>query len=679
MSRRHRAETRSKTAAAQDSRDGRDAMHVRAVCIFLALATLFVFRQTGGFEFINYDDETNVARNPVVTRGLTAGGIAWAFTHSQIGHWVPVTTLSHMLAWQIFGPNAGGHHLLNVVLHAVSAILLFLLLRKMTGDLWPSAFVAAIFAIHPLRVESVAWVTERKDVLSGLFFMLTIGAYVRHATGPFSMRRYLAVVLLFMLGLMSKSMLVTLPFVLLLLDFWPLKRISLTATGDSAGFSRVIWEKAPFLVLSAAVSALTLFTARHGLQSVEHVPMSLRLGNALCSYAIYLGQLFVPTGLAVFYPYPRDGFPAWQIAGSAGLLVAISAAAVALRKEQPWILTGWLWFLGMLVPVIGLVQSGDLARADRYTYLPQIGLCAALAWSAAEWCRSSPLRLRIAGALAGSSVILFAVSAKRQAATWEDSESVWKKALADTTGNSVAHHNLGVILAGQHRNDEAAAHFEAALAINPRYQTAFLNLGYVFAQAGRIEEAIGWFRKALQIWPDDVALNKSLGNILLREKRFDEAIEPYRIALKRAPDSPEIRHNLGLALDDAGRSREAITHLKRALELDPASATAHSNLAWILATSPDASARDGPQALELARRAIDLTSGGEPLMFARLAAAYAETGRFAEALEAGRRAIELAIAQEQPSLADEFRMQLRSYQSRQPFRTTPGGREKRGP
>ena len=350
-----------------------------------------VFGQTVRHEFINCDDDQYVYENPQVARGFTAQGIVWAFTHFHSANWHPLTWLSHMLDCQLYGLNhPGGHHLTNVLLHAASAILLFLVLRQMTGDLWPSAFVAALFAIHPLHVESVAWVAERKDVLSGLFFMLTLAAYVGYARRPFSLLRYLLVTVLFALGLMAKPMLVTLPFVLLLLDYWPLGRIGAAVPQSpqqarlprqsSLALRRVLLEKLPWLVLTAASCVVTRFAQQTALVSTERLPLPSRIANALVSYVAYLGQFFYPVGLAVLYPYPQSTLPIWKIVGALLLLVGISLAVLACRRKCPYLLVGWLWYLGMLVPVIGLVQVGDQSMADRYTYLTQIGLYIALAW-----------------------------------------------------------------------------------------------------------------------------------------------------------------------------------------------------------------------------------------------------------------------------------------------------------
>ena len=370
-----------------------DRWTVIGVCLFLASAIWVVFGQTLHYDFVNYDDYQYVYENPVVQKGLTWEGFRWALTYGNIGHWHPLTWLSHMLDCQLYGLQAGGHHLTNILLHGAATILLFLVLRRMTGFLWRSAFVAAVFAIHPLRAESVAWVAERKDVLSAFFFMLTLGAYVRYVKkskvqSPKSKVYYSLMLLFFVLGLLSKNMLVTMPFVLLLLDYWPLNRL--------AGFSPRIWlrrvaEKTPLLVLTVGSCVATALVPEK--MTTGKLPIGLRLENAVVSYVTYLWQMIHPAGLACLYPNPTNYLPFWQVAGAVGLLLAISGAAWAFRKTHPCLVVGWLWYLGMMVPVIGIVQISHYAHADRYTYLPQIGLYLMLTWAAADLCagwRSPP-------------------------------------------------------------------------------------------------------------------------------------------------------------------------------------------------------------------------------------------------------------------------------------------------
>ena len=393
---------------------------ILGVCVFLIAITWLVFGQTLSHEFVNFDDHVYVYENPVITGGLTLPGIIWAFTHSHARNWHPLTTISHMLDCQLFGLNAGGHHFTNVFLHTIAVVSLFLVLRQMTGgpsrtgSLWPSAFVAALFAIHPLHVESVAWISERKDVLSGVFFMLTLSAYVRYARRP-SVARYVMMTILFALGLMSKPMLVTLPFVLLLLDYWPLgrgrgmeisgersevRRERSVVSGQWSVVSRrwsvvrgLVVEKIPLFALSTASCLATLLVQRQAAGSIDQLPFAWRVNNAIVTCVAYIWQMLWPVKLAVFYPHPDNRLLLWQIFLALALLIAITVAVIALRQKRPYLIAGWLWYLGMLVPVIGLVQVGEQARADRYTYLPQVGLYLALTWTivdlSASWRRRS--------------------------------------------------------------------------------------------------------------------------------------------------------------------------------------------------------------------------------------------------------------------------------------------------
>ena len=435
---------------------------VLAVCALLLLAVGLIFGQTVADEFVNYDDDMYVYDNPHVAQGLTVSGTIWVFSHGHGGNWHPLTGLSHLADGQLFGLAAAGHHATNVALHAATVLALYLVLWRMTGACWPSALAAAIFALHPLRVESVAWVAERKDVLSGLCFVLTLGAYVWYVRSTFSWRRYLLLTALFALGLMAKPMLVTLPFVLLLLDYWPLGRMG-------SHRRQIVIEKLPLLVLAAACCAITLWVQGEAVLPDERLPFCWRAANALVSYVAYVGQLFCPMGLAVFYPHPGAHLPLWKVAGAAVLLVSISAAAVSCRRRAPYVLVGWLWYVGMLVPVVGLVQVGAQEMADRYTYLPQIGLCISLAWLAAAACRHWPSP-RWASSMAATVVLLALMAcAWRQTSFWRDSEALWTRALACTSRNNVAHTNLGIFLAGQGRLDEAISQYRRALDIKPNF------------------------------------------------------------------------------------------------------------------------------------------------------------------------------------------------------------------
>jgi tetratricopeptide (TPR) repeat protein len=685
-----------------------DRWTVPGVCIFLAAMVWVVFGQTLEFGFVDYDDNTYIYENPIVQKGVTIPGILWAFNHVWASNWHPLTWLSHMLDCQFYGLNAGGHHLTNVLLHTATVILLFLVLRQMTGCLWRSAFVAAVFAIHPLRVESVAWLAERKDVLSGLFFILTLGAYVRYARHSWSPARYGLVVLLFALGLMCKPMLVTLPFVLLLLDYWPLNRLQ-TNAGTEPVFRvahrqiprRLIFEKLPFLGLSVASCIITLFAQTRVIQSSGNLSLPTRMGDALISYVAYMDQMFWPSGLAVLYPLTAEGVRAAAVTLSLVLLAGISTGVIVLRRRRPYLLMGWLWYLIMLVPVIGILQVGLQARADRYTYLPQIGLYLLLTWAVTDLCaRWRYHRLVLGG---GAAIILVALifCARAQTAYWWNSETLWTHTLACTSDNSIAHYGLGNALFQKGMVDEAVVQYRKALEINPDYAKACNNLGNALLQQGKVDEAIAYLQRALEINPDFADTHDILGNALLQKGNVAEAITQYQVALQIKPDNAEACYNLGNARLHQGNVAEAITQYQRALQIKPDFADAHNNLgtallrqgnvaeaiaqyqralqikpdkaelqnnlAWLLATCPHASLRDGNQAVALAQRANQLTGDGNPVVLDTLAAAYAEAGRFPEAVTTAQRALHLAEARSNTVLAGSLQSQLKLYQEGRPF------------
>ena len=595
-----------------------DRWTIPGVCIFLAAIIWVVFGQTLGHEFVNYDDDLYVYENPAVTRGLTLQGIIWAFTHVHCSNWHPLTWVSHMLDCQFYGLSPGGHHLTNILFHTATAILLFLILRQMTGALWRSAFVAAVFAIHPLRVESVAWVAERKDVLSGLFFMLTIGAYARYAqrrsrVEPSSLRSaasgsrepraqsvsaldprlpaldYCLVLLFFALGLMCKPMLVTLPFVLLLLDYWPLNRLRADAASEPvfrlAGRlvpRRLVFEKLPLLGLAVASCAVTIFAQTKSILPFENMSLSLRMGNASISCVAYLGQMFWPLGLAVLYPFTAGGVGVSEVVLSLVLLAGISTGVFILRRRRPYFLTGWLWYLIMLAPVIGIVQVGAQARADRYTYLPQIGLYLLLTWAAADLCAGWRHRRVVLGG--GSTIILMALifCARAQTVYWRNSESLWTHTLACTSDNFIGHNNLGTALLKTGNADEAMVHYQMALEIKPDFAEAHNNLGNFLFQKGSVDEAMVHYQMALEIKPDYAEAHYNLGYALLKMGNVDEAIAHFQKALQIKPDYAEAHNNLGYALIQKGSVDEAIPHFQKALQIKPDYADAHNNLGNIL-------------------------------------------------------------------------------------------------
>lgn len=596
------------------------------ICIALAGLTWVVFGQTLWHDFINYDDPRYVYENTKITSGLSLSGIGWAFTHVHSMNWHPLTTMSHMLDCQFYGLKAGWHHFTNVLLHTIAVILLFIALKEMTGALWRSAFVAAVFAIHPLRVESVAWIAERKDVLSGVFFMLTLLAYVNYARLP-SLGRYLLVALVFACGLMSKPMLVTLPLVLFLLDYWPLDRIR-------GHLWNRVWEKIPLLALSLGSCIATLVVQKGAVGWTEELPILERITNAIVSYVLYIWQMLWPVNLAVFYPHPENRLPPWVIISSALLLICVTAAAIAVRKQRPYFLTGWFWYLGMLVPVIGLVQVGWQGRADRYTYLPQIGLYVAVAWALADLTAHWRRQRTILGAAATLVIGLLSVSGWVQTSYWRDSETLFKHALAVTTNNDVAENNLGIVFLGQGRLDEAISLLQAAVNLRPDNSPAHENLAKALLQKGDVSGALIHYHKLLELQPDNIEVHNIVGTVLVQQRRVREGVDEWQKVLAIQPDN----------------------------------GNAMSNLAWIYATSPDDSLRDGIKAVQLAERAMQLSDRRIPIILRTVAAAYAENGQFSQAIQTAQQAFDLATSQGNSSLASELQGNIVLYQQRQPLR-----------
>jgi tetratricopeptide (TPR) repeat protein len=724
-------------ASAREGMDGIAPADVRwqnfCVCSLLVLLVVAVFGQTVGFGFVNYDDNFNVYENPVVENGLSLQGVGWAFAHAQVASWVPLTTLSHMLDCQLFGINAGGHHMVNVLLHAATVVLLFLVLRSMNGSLWRSAFVAAVFAVHPLRAESVAWVSERKDVLSGFFFMLTIGAYLRHVRHP-SRAGYAVMILFFALGLLAKNTLVTLPFVLLLLDYWPLKRFSISDFQFPI-FLRLVLEKIPLFLLSAVASVETALITGD-IPASHQLPAWLRVENALTTYVTYICQMIFPAGLASPYPYPPNGASLRWAVLALVLLAAISAGVFVCRKKLPFLLMGWLWYLGMMLPLIGIMQISYYAHADRYTYLPEIGLVIAGTWTVAEWSAGWKNRRMVLGGLMAVIVGALMVCGYKQTSYWKDSETLWNRALTCTSGNSFAsynlandlhnlgrldeaivyyqktlkinpgdfqaecslgntlmeqghtdqaiacfqktleiepdyaqgHCNLGDALLQLGKTDEAVVHFQRAVEIQPDYAKAHYDLANVLFDQGHLDEAVGHYQKALETDSDFVEARFNLGNALLNLGRLDEAVAAYKKVLDLKPGYVGARNNLGAALMQAGRTKEAMDEYQMALQTQPENVDALNNLAWALATCPQASLRDGANAVALAQKAVRLSGGENPLMLRTLAAAYAETGQYSEAVETARHALRLAVAAGGVALAGSLQNEIEIYDADTPVR-----------
>jgi hypothetical protein len=470
------------------------------LAVLLSVATLAVFAQVVGFDFVDYDDNLYVTANPHVQEGLTPAGVRWAFTTFAAANWHPLTWISLMLDWSIGGPGPRVFHLTNLILHLANTLLLFLVLDRMTGRRWPSAVTAALFAIHPLHVESVAWIAERKDVLSTLFMLLTLLAYAGFVERPGLVRR-LAVVFLFALGLLAKPMLVTLPVLLLMLDAWPLRR--------QEPWRRLVLEKAPLLALSIATGVVTFVAQRQGgtVGSMTLYPLGVRVANAVVATATYLGKTIWPTRLAAFYPHPGASLAAWEVAGSALVLAGLTLWTIRVRRSRPYLLFGWAWYLVTLAPVAGIVQVGWQARADRYTYIPLIGIFLGVVWFVSDRFADRPALLSSA---ASAALVMLGIGAFVQAGYWRDSETLFTHALAVTDNNAVAHNNLGTALLRRGLPSQAEEHFAEAVRIDPSFADAHSNLGVALGRQGGIDEAILEFRRALDLDPDQPDARRNL-------------------------------------------------------------------------------------------------------------------------------------------------------------------------
>jgi tetratricopeptide (TPR) repeat protein len=774
------------------------------IYLLLACVTIGVYLPVLKLDFVNFDDSAYVTSNPNVAGGLTWSGIVWSFRNFHSSNWHPVTWISHMVDCQLYGLRPAGHHLTNALLHIANSLLIFRLLKGMTGAFWRSAFVAGLFALHPLRVESVAWVAERKDVLSGFFGLLTLLAYakyvssVKHAGNAKSelqnpksetnskseIRKkvvfYGSAVLFFALGLMSKPMLVTWPLVMLLLDFWPLGRVSSVECGGggnrangTAHWVRLLGEKVPFFMLSAGSCVITFLAQRQGgaVVPVQSFPLTYRIENAVMSYVRYIGKLFYPHDMAVVYPKVA-GWPMAEVLLS-GMLLMIGSLFVLTYWRPGYLVTGWFWFVVTLVPVIGLVKVGDVSMADRYTYLPAIGLFILITWGICEltsgWSsRSIPLAIGATALL-----ITCAIVTRKQIPYWQNAETLFEHALAVTGKNALADINLGAyftqtgqlsrarehyesaitidpnfaepwnglgyILAEENRYNEAIPQYEMALQLkpglsdtrinfgkalfqvgmtdaaieqfreavrlkpsdsiahynlgyslftagdiagavqeyrsatdlNPKLIAAWYNFGRVLALQNKADEAMACYRKALEIDPGDMATHEGLGELLLSQGKNEEAAKEFSIVLRKNADDLAAHYQLALALTGQGKSREAVEHYRRGLESVEENPVALNNLAWILATYPDPQVRNGSEAVTLAEKACNLTQHKQAIFVGTLAAAYAEVGRFADALATAEKARALAEAAGSQELVANNVKLMQLYRAGKPFRDVP--------
>jgi len=598
-------------------------------CLLLVVATLLVYLPVRDFPFVNFDDNLYVTENPHIHDGLSVDSIRWSFTGATevTNYWAPLTWLSILLDYEIYGMNAGGYHLTNLFLHIANTVLLFLLLRTMTGTVWRGGCVALLFAIHPLHVESVAWVSERKDVLSALFWMLTLWSYARYTRKP-RLSRYAVVLICFMLGLMSKPMLVTLPFVLLLLDYWPLGRTRLHASDDGRGQAaryaagHLILEKVPLFILALIVSVAAYVTQHQGqtVATLDSIPVIVRLENTLVAYVEYLLKTLWPHRLAAIYPHPGSQ-PLWKTVGSLVLLAGITAWCIRYRRRVQYGIVGWLWYLGTLVPVIGLVVIGPHAIADRYTYIPLIGIFTILVWGLGEATVSRHSRRLVYGA---ATVLIPALmfTAWVQVQYWRDSGSLFRHALDVTLPNCLAHNNLGAVYHDNGLPDQAIHHLTRALQIKPDYGDAHNNLGVVLYEQGRPDEAAHHFREALKTNPDNPKAHNNLGLILYDRGDLARAVAAFRHALSIDSRYGRAHNHLAIALYRQGMIKEAFAHFSEALRSDPSYPEAHYNLGIALYGRGDSKA-----AVRHFTEALRLRPGyGDALVNLRYALSHAASG-----------------------------------------------------
>jgi Tfp pilus assembly protein PilF len=625
------------------------------ICIALAAATFAAFEGVRSNDFVNFDDDKYVTSNEYVQKGLNLESIKWAFTTRYQGNWHPLTWISHLIDVTVFGMKPAGHHLVSVGFHVASVILLFLVLKKMTGAVWPSAFVAAVFGLHPLGVESVAWVAERKNVLSNFFAFLTIWAYLWYAQKP-GWRRYVMVAVLFAAGLLSKSMLVTLPFVLILLDYWPMGRF-----GGLKGwrwFWRAIIDKLPLLVMSAAFCVVT-YVAQAGAGAVPDMvslPLGLRAGNAMVSYVRYIGKVFYPTSLAVLYPLDANGYPLWKVILCLVLLLALTAVVIIERRRHRFLLTGWFWYLGTLVPVIGLVQVGVQAMADRYMYLPGIGIYIIVAWFAGE--ASAKLRLpKIVPATAGVVVlVVLLLMTRTQTGYWKNNESLFRHTLDVTTDNFVIYSNYGQVLQSKGQLDEAIENIRQSLVISPGWIDAHEKLANALYEKGLYAEAAAEYELVLRSNPDKDIRN-NFGIALVKIKRYDEAIEQFAMVLTKDPRRVNALNNLFKTGVESGKQDKTLDIILALQKKDPDNYLFCEKTGLLYGTQGNLDA--AIEQLEKSCRLSDYKVA-EPIAF--LSQAYATKRDMKRAIEMAQKAIEVAQKEGKDDVVTKLKASLESYQ-----------------
>jgi tetratricopeptide (TPR) repeat protein len=707
-------------------------LHVLVIYLVLTLVTIVAFEQVRLCEFTSTDDMKFAAQNSHVQAGLTRKSIAWAFTTTTTANWIPLTWLSVMLDSQIFGHSSTTFHLMNLFYHVLNVLLLFMILRKMTGTIWPSAFVAAVFALHPLRVESVAWIAERKDVLSGLFWMLTITAYVRYTQQP-CIRRYLLVFLFLCLGLLAKPMLVTLPCVLLLLDYWPLGRVQWNSqnVADQLQYDQsthftckkispecLIAEKIPLSILSVASCITTVIAqqAEGAVKSMDRFALSVRFNNALVSYVSYIGKMIWPTRLAHLYPHPGRNLLISKAVIALVILVSVSAAVIYMARRRhnlAPLLVGWLWYLGTLVPVIGLVQVGGQSMANRYTYLPSIGILIMVAWGAERLSDSWRHRKMVFAISTGLLLISLTLCTRAQVKHWKNSLTLFGHDVKATPNNYLVHYHYGNALFQDGRLDEAAFHYQTALQINPRHLKSYNRLAYSLYMQGKFDEtisvckkrlrvskpgpvvyhrlgqayaskgdgilAIQSFKESLRLEPDSVSTHKNLARLAMGLTNYDVAISLLAEAIQLNPNIALTHFNLARALRSKGRTEEAITHFSQALRIKPDWEKPMNALAWILATHSQERFRNPTEAIRLAQRTWELSDYQDSRSADTLAAAYAAAGRFEDAVATAEKAVQIAASGNNKKRTQKIRERLELYKTGQAYFGPLFVQEKNGP
>ena len=694
------------TSAATGSGIGKRGFWIAPLLMAFTFAMYLSVRHNG---FLTYDDADYVYQNRHVRDGFSVRGITWAFTTGDAANYHPVTWISHQLDCQLFGLNAGRHHLVNVLIHTLNTGLLLVLIFRLTGRFWSSAIVAAFFGGHPMHVESVAWVAERKDTLSAFFWMLTVLAYIAYSKRP-GIWRYGSVMGLFILALLCKPMVVTLPFVLLLLDYWPLGRMNIGEGGAGVvpakkNFYHLFIEKVPLMVLSA-VDCLVTFKVQKtgGAMEMFHPGWSLRLANATISYSRYVAKLIWPQNLGILYAFDMSPAKGLWVA-AATVLVSISVFAVVNLRSRPYLFVGWTVFLGMLVPVIGVVQVGLQSMADRYSYLPSIGLFVALVWFVAGCVDENPRWKVPAIGLTVALLLGCLYSTSRQVSWWSSEEKLFQhslevagdsqytegylaslyleagnaakavehfeKAVALNPNDYLTHNNLGGCLSRLGRNGEAVEHLKKSLELNPSQFLTHLNYAVCLANLGRKEEALPHFKEAIRLNPDSARSHASLANFCAESGDKLKAAEEFQTALRLDDESAQVHQSFGEFLASNGRKKESIREFEKAIELEPENVSHMNNLAWMLSSDWDSSIRNGARAVELALKACELTQHREPLLLGTLGNCYAEAGRFDEAVAAANEAIAKARTANLDGVAKKNQELLQLYLAHKAYHATP--------